>query len=29
MGDLEEKNKARVRAMLEAVDASLATGSYT
>jgi len=28
MGDLEEKNKERVRAMLEAVDASLATGSY-
>lgn len=28
MGDLEEKNKARVRAMLAAVDASLATGNY-
>jgi predicted ester cyclase len=28
MGGLEEKNKERVRAMLEAVDASLATGSY-
>jgi len=28
MGDLEEKNKERVRAMLEAVDASLGTGSY-
>jgi predicted ester cyclase len=28
MGDLEEKNKERVRAMLAAVDASLATGSY-
>jgi predicted ester cyclase len=28
MGDLEEKNKQRVRAMLEAVDASLATGNY-
>lgn len=28
MGDLEEQNKERVRAMLEAVDASLGTGSY-
>jgi ketosteroid isomerase-like protein len=28
MGDLEEANKARIRAMLEAVDASLASGDY-
>ena len=28
MGQLEEANKERVRAMLEAVDASLATGDY-
>jgi predicted ester cyclase len=28
MGDREERNKELVRAMLEAVDASLATGSY-
>jgi ketosteroid isomerase-like protein len=28
MGDLEEMNKERVRAMLSAVDASLASGSY-
>jgi predicted ester cyclase len=28
MGDLEEMNKERVRAMLAAVDASLATGAY-
>ncbi len=28
MGDLEEKNKERVRAMLEAVDVSLGAGRY-
>lgn len=28
MGDLEEMNKERVRAMLASLDASLATGAY-